>query len=701
MLPRLIVGLVALSISTGPVAIAATQTDVCVYGGTAGGVAAAIQVARMGKSVVLIEPTGRLGGLTTGGLGQTDIGNKMVIGGIAREFYRGIRNYYADPSHWKWQAPANYRSGGQSWTDSKEDTMWTFEPSAALAVLSEMLNREHVQVVYHERLDLQHGVIKSDGPSPRIVAIRMESGREFRSRMFIDASYEGDLMAKAGVSYIVGREANSTYGETYDGVQTTEATKHQLFKGIDPYVKPGDPTSGLLPGIDPTGPGLEGAADRRVQTYCFRMCLTDQPANRQPWTKPDGYRELDYELLFRNFEAGFNQVPWNNSAMPNHKTDINNNTGFSTDYIGMNYECPDGDYATRERIVADHLRYQKGLMWTLANNTRVPEAVRKEVSKWGPTKDEFTETGGWPEQLYIREARRMIGEVVMTQDNCQGRKVATDSIGMAAYTMDSHNVQRYVDANGHVRNEGDVEIGGFPPYPISYHALTPKRTECANLLVPLCLSASHIAFGSIRMEPVFMVLGQSAATAAVLAIDESVPVQDVDYPKLRARLLADRQVLEYESPTAVKGVPAKSLAGVVIDDDDARVKRQGFATRSSSIPKFVNAGYRTDDNQAKGEQSIRYEFTAPATGRFELRLAYSAYPNRATNVPVTVRVRGQTLHRQINEQRSPPIDGLFESLGMENLSAGEAIAVEISNAGTTGYVVVDAVQLLPVKSATN
>lgn len=529
----------------------------------------------------------------------------------------------------------------------------------------------------------------------------MESGREFHSRMFIDASYEGDLMAKTGVSYIVGREANSMYGETYDGVQTAEATKHQLFKGIDPYVRPGDSTSGLLPGIDPTGPGLEGAADRRVQTYCFRMCLTDQPANRQLWTKPEGYRELDYELLFRNFKAGFNQVPWNNSAMPNHKTDINNNTGFSTDYIGMNYEYPDGDYATRERIVADHLRYQKGLMWTLANDPRVPEAVRNEVSKWGPTKDEFTETGGWPEQLYIREARRMIGEVVMIQANCQGRKVATDSIGMAAYTMDSHNVQRYVDLEGHVRNEGDVEIGGFPPYPISYHALTPKRTECANLLVPLCLSASHIAFGSIRMEPVFMVLGQSAATAAVLAIEEDVPVQDVDYSKLRARLLADQQVLEYIPPPAAKGVPAKSLAGVVIDDDDARVKRQGFATRSSSIPKFVNAGYRTDDNRAKGDQSIRYEFTAPATGRFELRLAYSAYPNRATSVPVTVRAPGQTLHRQINEQLSPPIDGLFESLGMENLAAGDAIAVEISNAGTTGYVVVDSVQLLPVKSATN
>jgi hypothetical protein len=522
--------------------------DVVVYGGTASGVAAAIQSARMGRSVVLIEPTGRLGGLTTGGLGQTDIGNKQVIGGIAREFYRGIRTFYSDPGNWKWQTPESYRSGGQSRTEPTEDTMWTFEPSAALAVLQGMLAREKILVVYHERLDRKGGVEMNRGTAPRIRALRMESGRVFGGRVFIDATYEGDLMAGAGVRYTVGREANATYGETLDGVQTARAIHHQLMPGIDPYVKPGEPAGGLLPGIDPTGPGAEGTGDRRVQAYCFRMCLTDVPENRLPWTKPAGYRELDYELLFRNFAAGFRLVPWNNDAMPNRKTDINNNHGFSTDFIGRSYDFPDGDYATRARIAADHLRYQQGLMWTLANDPRVPAAVRAEVSRWGPCRDEFTDTGGWPEQLYIREARRMIGRTVMTQRHCQGREVATDAVGMAAYTMDSHHVQRYVDADGHARNEGDVEVGGFPPFPISYGALTPKRDECANLLVPVCLSASHIAFGSIRMEPVFMVLGQSAAAAAALAVENGVAVQDVDYPALRSRLLADGQVLEHRRP---------------------------------------------------------------------------------------------------------------------------------------------------------
>ena len=533
--------------SKAPSAVASFQ--IVVYGGTAGGVAAAIQAARMGKSVVLIEPTGRLGGLTTGGLGQTDIGNKQVIGGISREFYRRIRQHYAAEANWRWQTRASYRSEGQSRTDANEDTMWTFEPSAALHVLNEMIAREDITVVYRERLDLRRGVQESAGPAPVITAIRMESGREFRGRMFIDATYEGDLMAKAGVSYSVGREAISVYGETLNGVQTAQATKHQLIKGLDPYVMPGDAASGLLPGVDPTRPGADGSGDRRVQAYCFRMCLTDHPDNRLPWTKPDGYRELDYELLFRNFEAGFKHVPWHNAGMPNRKTDVNNNYGFSTDYIGMNYDYPDGDYTARAKITADHLWYQSGLMWTLANHPRVPEFVREEVAKWGPCRDEFTEGGGWQEQLYIREARRMIGEIVMTQHHCQGRERATNSVGMAAYTMDSHNVQRHVDVTGRVRNEGDVQVGGFPPFPISYDALTPKRTDCANLLVPVCLSASHIAFGSIRMEPVFMVLGQSAATAAALAMDENVPVQSVDHAALRERLLADGQVLEH-SPAA-------------------------------------------------------------------------------------------------------------------------------------------------------
>jgi hypothetical protein len=523
-------------------AAAPASYDLVVYGGTSAGVAAAVQARRMGRTAVLIEPTNRLGGLTTGGLGQTDIGNKSAIGGISREFYQRVRKHYQSPDAWRWQQPREYRSGGQSRTDDAEDAMWTFEPSAAIKIINDLVREHDVEVVYGQRLDRAGGV-KKDGALIR--AIVMESGRSFAGRMFIDATYEGDLMAAAGVSYTVGREANAQHGETLNGVQTANAIHHQLRPGIDPYLRKGDASSGLLPFIDPTGPGAEGSADRRVQAYCFRMCLTDHPDNRIPFHKPDGYDESWYELLLRNFEAGETGVPWINSAMPNRKTDTNNRLGFSTDFVGQNYDYPEASYAQRERIVARHLLYQQGLMWTLANHPRVPEAVRREVGRWGMCRDEFVEGNGWQQQLYIREARRMVSDCVMTQHHCQGRAVAEDSVGLAAYTMDSHNVQRYIDSAGHVRNEGDVQVGGFPPYAISYRSIIPRAAEAENLLVPVCVSSTHIAFGSIRMEPVFMVLGQSAATAACLALEGGTTVQQVDYGRLRSRLVADRQVLSW------------------------------------------------------------------------------------------------------------------------------------------------------------
>jgi hypothetical protein len=525
--------------------------DVVVYGGTSAGVAAAVQVKRLGKTVVLIEPTRRLGGLTTGGLGQTDIGNKAAIGGIAREFYERVHKYYDEPAAWKWQKAPHHVRGGQTHTGSADAAMWTFEPSAALKIINDMVRKAGIEVIYRERLDRKKGVKKN---GPKIVAITMESGRAFRGRMFLDATYEGDLMAAAGVSYAIGREANSQYSETLNGVEANRAGHHQFVPGVDPYVVKGDPKSGLLPFIEADGPGKEGDGDRRVQAYCFRMCLTDHPDNRIPFVKPAGYNKLWYELLLRNFEAGERGMPWINSSMPNRKTDTNNRTAVSSDFIGQNYDYPEASYAERAEILARHRQYQQGLMWTLANHPRVPARIRNEVARWGMCKDEFVEGNGWQEQLYIREARRMIGEYVMTQHNCQGREVAEDAVGLAAYTMDSHNVQRYVDARGHVRNEGNVEVGGFSPYPISYRSLLPKARECSNLLVPVCLSASHIAFGSIRMEPAFMVLGQSAATAACQAIDDGLAVQSVDYTKLRRRLLDDRQVLVW---TGRNGKPPK------------------------------------------------------------------------------------------------------------------------------------------------
>jgi len=528
------------------------QYDMVIYGGTSSGIAAAIQSSRMGRTVVLLEPTGRLGGLTTGGLGQTDIGNKQAIGGISREFYENIAAYYERPEHWTWQERREYRDGGQTRTEEKEAAMWTFEPSAALEVFQDMLGREDIQIVYHQRLDRQEGVEKEKG---LIRSITMESGEVYRGRIFIDASYEGDLMAAAGVSYTVGREANTTYGENLNGVQANDTSisltgiishngrNHNFVPGVDPYIVPGDKSSGVLPCISVEGPGEPGSGDRKVQAYCYRMCLTDHPDNRIPFAKPADYEDLQYELLFRNYEAGYEGIPWINSQMPNRKTDSNNRHGFSTDFIGQNYSYPEASYAERKLIAEAHRSYQQGLMWTLAYHPRIPENIRAEVSRWGTCKDEFEREDGWQQQLYIREARRMISDFVMTQKHCEGLEVVEDAAGLAAYGMDSHHVQRYITEEGKVRNEGNVEAWVKGPYPISYRSLTPKASECVNLLVPVCLSATHIAFGSIRMEPVFMVLGQTAATAGSLVLDEGITVQELDYETLRKQLLQDGQRL--------------------------------------------------------------------------------------------------------------------------------------------------------------
>ena len=497
--------------------------DLVVYGGTSAGIAAAVAARRAGlNDVVVIEPGRRIGGLTTGGLGQTDIGVKWAFGGIAREFYRDIRTYYSDAAHWVWQKREEYKSSGQSATSDDEDTMWTFEPSAALSVLERWERRDRLDIRRGERLDRDRGgVTAKDG---RIVAIRTLSGKTFRAKVFVDATYEGDLMAAAGVSYTVGREANSIYGETINGVQAEwhpvdfpKEWDNQIHVPVDPYVVPGDRTSGLIRGVEPEGrESANGSGDHRVQAYCFRACFTDVAENRIPFKKPDGYDERDYEILFRMAEAGEDLMLSNFAPMPNRKTDSNSRGGFSMDLIGGSWNYPEASYEEREKIVCEHLRYQRGLMWTLANHPRIPQKTREFYSRWGTCRDEFAgERGdGWQDQLYVREARRMVGEYVMTERDCRQLRSVPHPVALGAYGMDSHNVRRHV-VNGMVANEGDVQDHGFMrPYPIEYLALTPRRGECSNLLVPVCLSASHIAYGSIRMEPVFFALGQVAGTAA-------------------------------------------------------------------------------------------------------------------------------------------------------------------------------------------
>jgi len=540
------------------------SADVVIYGGTSAGITAAIQTAKLGKSVVIIEPTNRLGGLTTGGLGQTDIGNKQVIGGISREFYRNIKRHYEDPDNWIWQRRSEYKDGGQTRSGKDEDAMWTFEPSAALKVYHDMIEDLDIRIVYQQRLNRATGISKV---ANTIESISMESGEVYIGKVFIDATYEGDLLAAAGISYAVGRESNSQYGESLNGVQANDigktllgtdsynAVHHNFIDGVDPYIVKGDPSSGLLPFITEGGPGTEGQGDKGIQAYCFRMTLTDHPENRITFKKPENYNELEYELLFRNYEAadgpieemysyGDPLVPWINSDMPNRKTDTNNQKGFSTDFIGQNWDYPEASYEEREKIVARHRQYQQGLMWTLAYHPRIPKEVRDKVSQWGTCKDEYEREDGWQQQLYIREARRMISSYVMTQLNCEGIEIVDDPIGMAAYGMDSHHIKRYVNSRGYVSNEGNVEAPVRAPFPVSYRSIVPKKEECNNLIVPVCLSASHIAFGSIRMEPVFMILGQSSAIIACLAIEENIAVQDLEYNKLYEELITQEQILE-------------------------------------------------------------------------------------------------------------------------------------------------------------
>ena len=664
----------------------AADYDVVVYGGTASGVAAAVQAARMGKSVVVIEPSNHVGGLTSGGLGYTDSGNKAVVGGIAREFYQRVKRHYDDPKAWVHQKPeqyANYRP--------KDDAMWTFEPKVAEQILRAMLAEHKVPVVLGERLDRGKSV-KLDGK--RIASIATESGKVFGGKMFIDATYEGDLMAAAGVAYTVGREPNAKYGETLNGVaRKLNLHNHRFTVKVDPYVKPGDPKSGLLFGIDPTPLPPDGEGDERLQAFCFRICMSNVPANRVPFPKPADYDEAKYELLFRNFEAGDLRFPMKPDMMPNGKTDTNNNGAVSTDFIGQNYAYAQAGYAERERIVREHESYQKGLMWSLANHPRVPQKVRDQMKPWGLAADEFTDHGNWPHQIYVREARRMVGDYVVTENDCRRKRNTPQSVGMGSYNMDSHNCARYVTPEGFVQNEGDVQVSPGGPYRVSYLSIVPKKGECPNLLVPVCLSSSHIAYGSIRMEPVFMVLGQSAATAAALAIDDRVDVQAVDYDKLRKRLLADRQVLEHLASPG--GIDPKTLNGVAVDDEQAQ--RIGFDTVSTSVGPYVGLGYRHDGNTGDGKQTAKFVPDVPEAGKYQVRVSYSPNANRATNVPVTVNhADGQTTVK-VNQRRPPPISGLFASVGTYRFEKGKAGSVMISNDKTDGYVIIDAVQLIPVK----
>ncbi len=597
--------------------------DIVIYGGNASGIVAAIQAAKMGKTVAVVEPNEfRIGGLTTGGLSDTDIGNAGAIGGLALEFYQRVGAKYNKASD------------------------FTFEPKVALQVLEEWVAEyeDKITVFMDERLDLANGV-KKEGTD--ITSITTESGKVFKAKVFLDCTYEGDLMAKADVSYVIGREDNDVYGETLNGITAADNSHNGVPTGISPYVIKDDPTSGLLPNVYADFGGDTGDGDRKVQAYNFRWTLTNVASNQVPAEEPDNYDESRYELLFRAFEANqgwtvdkiFKTTRW----LKNGKVDSNNNSGISTDLIGGNWDYPEADYETRAKIIKDHEDYQRGLLWALQTNERIPENIRNEAKKWGLAADEFLENNNWPTQIYVREARRMVGSFVMTQHVCKSgsKVVVSDSVGMGSYPMDSHHIQ-YVVKNGEVRAEGDF-FSSTDPYAISYRSIVPKANECTNLLVPVCISASHAAYGSIRMEPVFMVLGQSAATAACLAIDSEVSVQNVNYNRLSERLLADNQVL-YKNNAGTKPDPDQTGTVVTasttvhpietlpvttwakpVSADGTEIEFGLFDTAYAAAP---TTQYNRVKTAAVG-QFIEFTVDVPAAGTYEISAESFLHQSRA------------------------------------------------------------------------
>ncbi len=500
------------SLTTSP----AADYDLVVYGGTASGVMTAISAARNGATVALIEPTNHLGGMVTGGLGRTDFGNQKVVGGLAREFYERLGKAYGKPME------------------------WLPEPHVAEEVLDEMLGETSVTVVRKSRLREGHGVENNGG---RIASITTEDGRKWGAKTFADCSYEGDVMAQAGVKHTWGREGQEEFDESLAGVR--ERTPKHQFK-VD--VSARDQDGKLLPDIQGTGREPAGSADKKVQAYNFRLCMTTNTKNMVPFPKPSGYNPERFALLARLIAEQDKTTPtkvadlMHPAPIQNGKTDTNNNGAFSTDYLGGNWDYPDADYITRENIWKAHYNYVAGFFYFLSHDPQVPERLRNEMKTWGLAKDEFKSTKNWPRQLYVREARRMQGEYVMSQGDIQTSLTKPDSIGMGSYQSDSHNVQRIENERGMAENEGDMQVG-VNPYEIPYRVLLPKRDQVENLLVPVCLSATHVAYSTVRMEPVYMIMGQAAGAAAAMAAKSGAAVHEVDMAALQQHLEQNHAVL--------------------------------------------------------------------------------------------------------------------------------------------------------------
>ena len=688
------------------------EADICVYGGTSGGVVAALQAARMGKRVVLVEPGRHLGGMTSGGLSAVDIGEPRSVGGIAREYFSRLVASYGKTL--SWDQP--FRGKGGPATGGA----YSIEPHVAERVFEEMVSEAGVTVLREARLAL----VRKNGP--RITELRTEDGRTIRAKVFIDTTYEGDLLAATGVSYTLRREGNAKYGERFNGIHYADKyrpRKDHLEPGangrvpggqgvwdrdfpLDPYLVKGDPESGLLPLMNEGDPGNPGDPAPGVMAYCFRLCLSTSE-DRLPIEPPPDYDPKTYELVARFIEACQEigddmDLRWfsKHDPLPNEKWDFNTAT-FGGNLPGASWEWPEASYDRRIEIAREIENYHRGLLHFLATDPRVPERVRNDMARFGLPRDEFTDTGGWPHQIYVREGRRMVGDLVLTEHHTFGREMAPDSIGLGSYGTDIHEIRRIVK-DGVVIREGKVAggRGGFGPYQIGYGAIVPKPAECENLFATFALSASHSAFASLRMEPVFMVTSQSAATAACLAIDDGVAVQELDYEKLKTRLVADGQLLTWpptgSDAAAVatrKIVNAESLPGIVLDDDEAEF--QGSWASSNAQPSPIGRNYRHDENTGRGEKSATFTVTIPEAGAYEVRLLFTWHENRSSRTKV--KLGAETF--VVNQREAAMVNRIPNALGVFEFEAEAKVRVTISNEGADGYVAVDGLQILPIELA--
>ncbi len=670
----------ALSLS----AHAATEADIIVYGATPGGFCAAIAAAREGASVILLEPTDHVGGVNTGGLSFSDSNQtvRSTVMGLFDEWHTRVEKHYIDNN-----VVLPYK------VSEKNADKWTYEPHVAMKVTQEMLAEAGVKV-------LPKHLLKSVSKDGARIARLTTTGGDFTAKSFIDATYEGDLMAAAGVSWTIGREGKKEFGESYAGKQYPKG--RMPISGLDAAGKP-------LPLITTTDAGPEDDGDKNVMVYSFRLCLTKEPDNRVPFPAPASYDPTRFEVVRRYFAAEKRPILlWDLYPLPGNKFDANNGIGkqFSMGLVGACNGWSEADEAGRAKIWEAHKQYTLEFYHFLTTDPAVPEHLRQELAALGLCKDEFASYGHWSPQLYVREGRRMQGEYVVSQKDIMDEPQKDDPIVVSSFPIDSHDCQR-VGTGDQVVNEGTIMPVRMPgrrngyPYHIPYRAILPKAAECENLLVPVALSCTHVAISSIRVEPTWMILGQSAGIAAAMSAKQNLSVQKLPYPALRERLLAQKQVLDLPvlpplppEPVIPVSIDPKTLPGTVLDD--AQAELQGAWSRTANFKPHIGAGYLHDNQRADGRSTAIFRFKAPATGRYDLKMAYSAHETRAKKVPVTIQSGTQKTQLTADQTLPLPKGEAFRSIGAVNLTGDAETTITISNTGTEGFVILDALQLVKV-----